>query len=232
VPYGNTLALVGGEIQVTGGTLTAKSGHITMASAASPGEVALGTASTSPVRTASVASLGPVTLDGGARLDVSGSQSRGSGTVTIRSGRLVMQQATITADTPSLQPSASAAVDIHTTNELHLTRTAISANVSSTGAGGDIRIQAGAIHLENASTLRARGSRGSAGTRGNITIAADSVNITGGSRLDTNTDGAGPGGNITVTAMDAVTIAGRDSANLQSGLVSDTTSTVMRGVWP
>jgi len=156
IPEGQTFSVVGGEVQVVGGILVAPSGRINIASIASPGEVRLaGTG----LDVGSFTQLGDMRISDGI-MDTSGP---GGGTVLIRGGRLVIDNASISVETQ------------------------------------------GAID------------------GGGIDIAVRYLTLAGGSQLSSKTVGTGRGGTITVTATEALTMAGHDPDNIASGLFSDTT---------
>ncbi len=106
VTYGQSIALVGGDITVQSGTLgngvtqsarvSAPSGHIQMASTASPGELLTGTLNVSPnVNGQSFGTLGTIDISQQSRLDVSGDHG---GTISIRGGQFVLNDAVLAAN--------------------------------------------------------------------------------------------------------------------------------------
>src|SRR6266545_7995299 len=97
VPEGKTLSVIGGDIQLTGGTLAARSGQITLASVASAGEVVpAGAGQEANVRTEGFGRLGKIEVSQGAHISADGESG---GSVVIRGGRLIVSNAGITADT-------------------------------------------------------------------------------------------------------------------------------------
>src|SRR5262249_9413007 len=95
VPDGKTLSLVGGDIDVTGGPLgffAASGGQINLASVASPGEVPV---NVQDLNMSAFNQLGQINLRDLALADASGN---GGGTVVIRSGRLLVDNSSISAD--------------------------------------------------------------------------------------------------------------------------------------
>ena len=142
VNEGHSISLVSGEITMTGGSLKAPSGEIKIASVTSPGQVNLTTSSgTSGFQVDSFASLGSVALSYGATLDASGASG---GTVVIRSGQLVMENA-ITKASSVAQGEAGGIVHLLGEEITLAGSTAITA--SGDAAGGTILV-GGNLHGE------------------------------------------------------------------------------------
>ena len=142
VPEGETLAVIGGDIEITGHvsptpfdhpTLAAPGGRINLASVASAGEVGLDSSGQLPVlQVPTFERLGSLTVRD-ALLDVSGN---GGGTVTIRGGRLLLDRAEVRANTQGNAPGASTGVDI-SVGQLTLTGGGrLSSATSGSGKGG------------------------------------------------------------------------------------------------
>ena len=121
VTPGQTMALVGGDIIVQGGTLDngatqparllAPSGHIQLASAASPGELLAGTLDLIPnINGQSFGALGAIDVSQQSALDVSGEHG---GTISIRGGQFVLNEATLTAKTTGGSALHSSECDYH-----------------------------------------------------------------------------------------------------------------------
>ena len=172
VPIGKTLSLVGGDINITGGStgyLWAPSGQINLAGVASPGEVSL-----TDLRTGSFAKLGNITVSDYATLSVQGSNydTDPGGVIVVRGGKLFLKDSWIDArgnpggtlsmsgeqlhldntfvntGTRGAADHPGTAVDINVTGDVLFTNGSEIAS-SSYGAGraGDIRIAAGNIQL-------------------------------------------------------------------------------------
>src|SRR5712691_4436444 len=184
VSEGKTLSVVGGDIQIVGGELVAPSGRIQLASVASPGEALFSSLELTPdLQVDSFTRLGRLEFSQGGLLDVSGNRG---GTVLIRSGRLLVDQAHIFANT------------LGDTNGASL--------------GLDLRITADAVMHDSDLCV----SPFAAGNGGNITVHVGRLTLTDGGRILSSSHGAGRGGTLTVTATDAITITGRNSLGNQS----------------
>src|SRR5215471_19878590 len=136
---GNPIPVPGG-VTMTGGKLLAPGGQINLASVAGPGEVS----AVDFMPTAGMA-MGNISLSKGALLDVSANAaSVAAGTVRIRGGQLVMDNATISADTVNSN-GAPVAIDINVTGNISLSAVDNPVLTARTTGSGD----AGAIHISS-----------------------------------------------------------------------------------
>src|SRR4030095_692966 len=157
VDPGKTLSLVGGDIQISGGasvgnagSLVASSGRIELASVASAGEGTLVNAAGAPdLGVTSFSRLGSITISDGALLDVSGAPGP-SGSVVIRGGQLVVNQATILAMTTDAVSGAGLAVDVQIRGDAVLTNSGIVSLTMGSGDAGDIHVTAGNLQIDGA----------------------------------------------------------------------------------
>jgi filamentous hemagglutinin family protein len=110
-PTGKSLSLVGGDVEVTGGTLITRSGRLTLVSVREPGEVPFDHAVQAPALSlGSVQRLGTISLSHGAILGAGGNPG---GTVIIRGGRLVMtDNAEIRANAAGSTDGGSRVIDV------------------------------------------------------------------------------------------------------------------------
>ena len=220
VTAGNTLSLIGGNIQIIGpagnvaqGPLTATlgaassvaagPGRIQLASAASPGEVTLGS---SPGVT-SFPSLGRIDLSNGARLDASGNPG---GTVVIRGGQLIASQSSqILANTTGSANGATTAVDIQVKGDMTLAGgSTIETRTTGLGAAGDIFVDVGTLSLTGGSSINTIAGQAPffiGGPGGDVTVTAKgSIFISdANSRIRSSTDSSGFGGKVTISAPSA-----------------------------
>jgi len=220
----NSISLVGGKVVIEGGAeLSAPSGRIHLATAASPGEFAalpgeslanatsLQAVPNNPVDPSSAAaftSYGLVSLAPGSSIDV-----HGTSTVFIKGGQLVlsMNDATLStsespapSDTISLGPGSS----IVTSN-------------SGADPGADVQMTAGAVQMDGAmiQTINSGDLDG-----GNISINATTVGFINGALVQSSTGldfttgqtGSGNGGNVTVQGLGGAG-SSADSVALSNG---------------
>ncbi len=187
VAGGTGISLVGGDIDVKGGTLTAPSGQINLISVGKPsnatarGEVATGGgfAATGFKR------LGTISLTQGSTLDTSTSPGSGNpaGPVLIRAGQFVMDASSIKA----------------------ITTTPLSAQAI---VGGNIEVTAEHVSLSNASSVSTRTSGGSdypfpygSNAAGNITFNAETFSATDSAIAANVGVNAGKGGAVTIQGL-------------------------------
>ena len=210
VPDGESLSIVGGDIRMMGDgdpssgapTLSAPGGRVSLVSVASSGEVGFDPTSQLPeLDVGSFNQFGEIDIMQGAQIDTSG---EGGGTVVIRGGRLLSDNATITAIT--LGGALGGTIDIEA-KSLTLTGGAfISANTvaTATGSAGEITITAtqsividGHDSSGNPSALFSN-TFGS-GDAGLISVSTPSLSINGG-KIQAASSGSslGSAGDITV----------------------------------
>ncbi|MEG4455276.1 two-partner secretion domain-containing protein [Microcoleus sp. N9_A1] len=219
VAPGQTLAIVGGDIELNQGTLTASTGQILLGSVASPGMVGLGvTPFGLSLNYDKIANFGNIEMTNGSLINTSG---LGGGKVEIRGGNVNLNNGRIYALT--LGNIDGRAIGINAQNFLAQGGTQISTMTVGSGAGGAIDIRATdsvemlGIGLDNYRVFGGQytlsGSfdpfdpqlvlitgTNSMGAAGNLTIDTGKLLMDNGSALTTTTLGAGNAGNITIRA--------------------------------
>ncbi len=183
VAEGQTLSFVSGDITISS-SLNAPGGKIAIASVASPGEMLADTYANAPnVNGQSFGGMGNISLLEGARLDVSGDAGAA---VVIRSGRLMVDASTISANTTGPASGAlrtlgveGAGIDIKTTGDLLVDNAAvIEANVlGGSMAGRDIILKAGQNFEIRDNSIVQTQALGGSGNAGNIEVNANKVLI-------------------------------------------------------
>jgi len=195
VSEGQTLSLTGGNIEITGGQLTAQSGHINIASVASPGELV---PSDAGFDISAFERHGEISLSGGALLNVSGNSA---GDIHIRGGRFLI------SDSDSAVVSMTGygdggGIDIETSRDLAVINGAtIFTETLAEGRAGDIRLAADNMGVVGGAVYSQNSNGTGAGDTGNISASANSLFITGGGTVFTDTVGAGRGGNVTADTV-------------------------------
>src|SRR5438067_2156725 len=181
------------------------------------------------------------TLPIASQVDVSG---EGGGRIVVRGGDLHIADSSLNSDTYGSLPGEG--IDIALSGALSVTAPnslfrVISADTIGSGKGGDLRIRAGAVHIDNGSvevstlndgdagdieissagafTLRGRGSISTrtidTGKGGNLHINAGSILIENKfSGIDTSTSGDGDAGSVEITTAGALTL--RDGASIST----------------
>jgi filamentous hemagglutinin family protein len=218
VPEGKTLSVVGGDLTISGGSLQAPSGQAHLVSVAAAGDVQFRqTVPPSGLEVQAFDRLGEIKIVDSARIDTSGDQG---GSVRIRSGRLLIDQASVVTDTLGESGGTGIGIDMAVTDEVHLTGGGVMSAVSGgVGKAGDISVTTRGLSLDNASMSAAAFGQGPAGT---IRVAVDTLTLTGGASIASGTFAAGQGGTVNVTAQEAITVAGQNSAGTPSGVFANT----------
>jgi filamentous hemagglutinin family protein len=242
VTAGHALSIIGGSgSQIGSASLTAPTGRINVLCVGGSGEVT-GDAGNPLV----VPALGPQTPGGSvvianSQLSVNGS---GGGAIAIQASNVGIGTSTLFANNAGT--TAGAGITINATGDVLLSSGSLAASSSSTGIGGPVLIQGNNITANDFAFYTATGAApagnitliasgaldlidgggaisvtAGAGRTGNITATARNVLIDGGSSgtlsgLVTETTGSGPGGDITLKALDKIDL-------LNSGLADSIT---------
>ncbi len=185
-----TLALLGGNVSIDGGTLLAPEGQVSLGGLVGEGIVDIqGMIPSFP----QVSPRGDVHLSNSTLIDVTGT-SGGS----------------ITVDTNNL--------DIIGHSQL-LAGIDANSNLTDAKAGNILIDATGDINLSNGSLISNRLQGNTLGNGGNIEISTNSLALTNGSRITTVTQGLGEAGNILLEASN-VDISGFTADGLFSGILS------------
>jgi len=203
VPEGETLSVIGGDIEIMGGTLKAPSGQINIASVASAGEVIPNMSDqAADLNISTFECLGEIDIAQDGELTVSGDTP---GSIFIRGGNLVVDS----SDIFSYGWSASGDIDIFLSADFTLTNNSHIASDLYYGSGqaGDILLEVGSLTISDGSLITSHAGSDNTGQGGNITIkAAESVSISSGSSdnyvqsyISSSTFGNGDGGTISIS---------------------------------
>jgi filamentous hemagglutinin family protein len=203
------LSLIGGDVTIhTGAWLEAPSGDVRLASARSAGEFLLGDLSPMPnTGGTSFSAMGTIVLSEGAVVSASGDPG---GTVRIRSGQLILDQAAISAHTMGMDDGAAAGIIVDATGQLTLdNQSALLALAGGSGRAGDIEINAGSVDVANGSYIYTLGF--DTGAPGDIKVTAtESISVRGTDEF----------GNPSEILSDAFWMSSTGSISLQAPLVS------------
>jgi filamentous hemagglutinin family protein len=217
------LSVVGGDITLAGGFLSAASGRIQLASVASPGEVTFAPLELAPdLRVEGFARLGRITLSQG--VNVTASSSAGAGTVLIRGGRLLVDNAVVNANTTGAGAGDPLGIDVRLAEDVVLTYggqlRAVSAGA---GRAGDVQVTAGgSIAIGGQSGANRSGLfsiAAAGGDVGDIVVSTPTLHLEDGGQILTSTVGDGRAGEIALqVGRLTVTQGGRiDSSSTGAG---------------
>ena len=224
VPDGETLALVGGNIVLESGNLTAAGGRIELGSVVGNGLVSLNQASQGFVLGyEGLQNFGDIQINQGALIDVS---AEGGGKVQIQGARLVTGNLSgIFAIT--LGKKNGGDVLIQATDEIVLDNAAMIAGVSqqATGSGGNITVKTRQLNINGELGVISTSTLGE-GDAVNLTVETERLVIRDGGQLTAATRGAGNAGKLTVGASESVEVSGTTTdGSFRSGLLAETNST-------
>jgi filamentous hemagglutinin family protein len=190
VSSGETLALVGGEIELEGGNLTAEGGRIELGSVAD-GLVDLKTIPQGwALDYQGVSNFQDIEMRSQALVDASSNALIPGGSIhlqgrnlSIRDGSLVLIQNQGTQPAGRIEASVSESVIVSGTNTNGTLRSSLTNESVGTGAGGNINISSRRLVVKDGATIVAKTFSGATG--GNIHVkASDSLQVTGASDRD------------------------------------------------
>jgi filamentous hemagglutinin family protein len=211
VTSGNTLALVGGDIALDGGILTAPSGHLELGSAKA-GTVNINTASPGyNFDYSSLQKYGDIQFSHQALADASGAPAGSihlqGRNINVNDGSVVLLTNQGNQISGDITVNASESLSMQGVGNNGFVQSLVVTNAIA-GAGGNVLITAPQVLLQDGGKITTR-TYGS-GMAGNISVAANSIQLTGFSSLQpvttrseitSQTLGVGQGGNVQVTTQ-------------------------------
>jgi filamentous hemagglutinin family protein len=221
VQPGKTLALVGGDILMKGGFLTAPEGRIEVGSISGDGIVSIsGENWVLGYEGIKDWAFGDIKL---LRKSLIISAANNGSDIILQGRNIIIASGSglFSSVESGSKPSL---IKITATNSFKLVGN--SSLVTSTigkGVGGDVLINAKKVFLKDGSYIQSAssfiGSTNASGTAGNVSISSHQVEISGGAYINASTIGSGKGGSIKISASDYVNIFGiSPKTEIQSGL--------------
>ncbi|WP_293053846.1 MULTISPECIES: S-layer family protein [unclassified Moorena] len=227
VPNGETLGLIGGDITIAGGQLTATDGRIELGSVGSNGVVKLTPTDTSFVLDYStVQEFQDISLSEGALVETSGESG---GSIQVQGANVNLRDRSFVF--ASTNGSGSGGGIVVEASQLSLEGgSRITADVTGSGQGGDVSITTGELMVSDGAVVSA--ITFGLGDGGNLTVdASESVQVIGTSAsggfpsfLTTQTLGTGKAGDVRITTgqlmvsggaqVSAATVGEGDGGNL------------------
>jgi filamentous hemagglutinin family protein len=191
VPSGNSLALVGGDVNLSGGKLIAPGGRVTVGGLAGTGTVGIN--SDRSLSFPEGVTRGNVSLTNAAQIDVT---AGGGGDISIYAQKLdILGDSGICAGIGASETCGGRATEFGSVGTQ-------AGNVTLNALAG-LTI-AGASRVENDVNSNAIGNGG------NINISAQSLSSTEGGQISASTFSQGDAGNVTINVTDAVSFDGLD----------------------
>lgn len=243
VQPGKTLALVGGEVWLDGGNLTAESGRIELGSVGDSSLVSLTpTAQGWALGYEGVQNFSDIRLSQQASVDASG---EGGGTIQVQGRNVELTDASLiqafttgslSGGTLTVNASDSLILSGSVTNEGFVSISSLSSGTLAGGSAGNLSITTKKLILQDGAQITTATS--STGKGGDLQInATESVNLSGvapdgfSSGLFANTRGEGNGGNITVDTgnlqvTDGAVVSSRTISKGNAGNITVNANTV------
>ncbi|HNP28678.1 MAG TPA: filamentous hemagglutinin N-terminal domain-containing protein [Nitrospirales bacterium] len=193
VPAGETLSVIGGPIQIDGGStgfLSAPEGQINLVAVGAPGEVPLNSTIWIPTFNQR---LKNIELTDGAVLDTSGDKG---GAIAIKAEQLTISDSFILGVTRG--EGNGTGVDIFVSDSVLISNGIISSATISKGHAGAIHITAPTLTVDDA--IIGTGSFGE-GAAGPLTVNVDRLTVQQGGFLDTRSSPQGNGGFLTIQGL-------------------------------
>ncbi|VAX07144.1 Putative hemagglutinin-related protein [hydrothermal vent metagenome] len=187
VPEGESISLVGGDIDILGGGLYAAHGRINLVSRAAAGEVVF----TPDGVGMSPGEQGKITISEWGEVSTDGA---GGGAIYIRSGQFEINDSTLTSSGEDLHGGV---IDVTVQGKLAITAGEIIGRTDGDGQGSNIRLQVGSLEVRDGAKIST--STFASGQGGDLLVAADTIILDG--------DGA-----TTLTGITAQTISGTGDA--------------------
>ncbi|WAN69385.1 S-layer family protein [Moorena producens JHB] len=230
VPNGQTLGLIGGEVNIPGGVLGALDGRIELGSVGLNGVVKLTPTDTSFVLDYSpVQQFQDISLSDGARVITSGESG---GSIQVQGANVSLRDRSfVFADTNGSGSGGGIVVEA---SQLSLKGgSRITTDVFGSGQGGDLTVDAsesvrviGVSADGTPSALGARVLREATGKAGELSITTGQLMVSDGAVVSADILGEGDGGNLSVNASETVQLIGRSAdGQFSSGLFARTAGT-------
>lgn len=196
---GNTLSLIGGDVNFDGAKVTVPNGTLQLASTASRAEVST---DLSGMDQKAFDKKGGITLNNDTQLDVSGDSG---GKVVIRGGHLTMDNSTISASVSGATNGVTGpGIDVGLSGDLGLDNNSHLLTNVRTGSfanSSGIKISAYNGTVANKSSVESATQQNSLGKSGNVTIdIKDKLQLGEQSKISTQTSGFGDSGDISIRA--------------------------------
>ena len=228
VDSGQTLALVGGNVFVEGGNLTAEAGKIELGSVDSNSLVKLNpTSSGWSLDYDEVSNFQDINLSNASSLEVSGN---GGGDVRLQGKQVIITDGSAILadnvgdiDAGTLEVNASELLVVAgTASELpFISRLSTDVAPWATGKGGDIQLNGGTVIVTDGAQVVS--STYGSGNTGNIKVKADDVELISGSPIASSSGlftlvfGSGKGGEVDIEANNIFVLDGAEAAALTFG---------------
>lgn len=211
---GETIALVGGELQLTNGNVTALGGRIELGSVASDDTVSLTQVANGwALSYENIEAFSDISLSNQATVDASG--------VIFPNGPMVPPVPIVMGNSGDVQVRG---------RNISLDSSAIASTHFGMGTGGSLSITASSLTLQGETIRTPADPTGqlppgliaqvfSPGQGGDITITTETLTVLDGNGISASTQGAGNAGNLTVNVSESILIDGSGVVMLPNGMM-------------
>lgn len=232
VPDGRTLALVGGNVNISSGSVTALGGRIEVGSVLGPGVVRLESAETNWVLGyEAIAEFGSIRITDQSVLDASGNRpgtlvlrgndiniarggtalantlaAEGGGTIQFQAENSIQLEDKVLVTATTLGTGQAGDIVLNSPNVKTDNEVLIWATTQGKGDGGMIDINANDITLTNQSVFSTQAEIGSEGRGGNIQINGDHLKISDESRISSASLGTENAGSLNIIATESISV--------------------------
>jgi filamentous hemagglutinin family protein len=211
VPSGNSLALVGGDINSDNGRITLRGGRVELGGLVGAGTVGLDVnGNTFKLNFPSDTLLSNITLANDARVAV---LWNGGGDIVVNANNFsATNGGRLTAGTEGVGNAGDITVNVNNFNISGVGQSGNAAGVynqtlaGASGNGGNIFINSKSFSASSGAVVRTSTQAGSQGNGGNINITTGSLSLTDDAFLNASTFGLGNAGNVSVHATDSVSL--------------------------
>ena len=204
VNNGATLALLGGDVTITGGQIIAPEGNVELSGLNQAGQVNFIQPESTNISSTSFpegVARGDITLTNGTNVNV---QAAGGGNIKVNARNLELSGGEL--------------------GESNLSAGIASESSSTEAQAGDITLNAtNNITVSEGSFITNNLEESGVGNAGGINIATDNLSLTQGSQINSSTFGQGNGGAITIEALDTISIDGVDADGFSSDIEGEIT---------
>lgn len=209
VNEGETLSIIGGDVDIEGANLAVESGTLNVLAADSAAEADVTTGDLTGNAD------GMIAVSEGSSLSATGD---GGGTIRIEGGAFVVEEASTVVSTNIGSADGDVGVDIEVETAEVSEGSSISTFARAEGRGGDINVDAGRLEITDGSNIDSETS--GAGDGGDIVLASEAIDVQDESRVASLSSAGGDGGTINIetddltirTGGDVVTLTGETAA--------------------
>lgn len=206
VPNGRSLLLVGGDVNIDGGRLTASGGRVELGAVANSGTVGLSIDGNNlRLSFPDAVARTDISLSNGAVVDVSGG---GGGEIQLQGRHVTLaNKSLIAAATQGSQNGGEISIQASQLNIKDGSR--VRTGTTSSGNAASIKIEANdLVEIADSSLISSIATQSATGRSGDIAIATRQLIVRDGAQVFTSTSGEGHGGTLSVRASDSVELSG------------------------